>query len=41
MGQTVAEIADNLGCSRSMINKEIARIKEGLAEKLTEEGFIV
>jgi RNA polymerase sigma-70 factor (ECF subfamily) len=41
MGQTVAEIADNLGCSRSMINKEIARIKEGLTEKLTEEGFIV
>ena len=41
MGQTVAEISQTLGCSKSMINKEIAEIKSGLIEILTEEGFIV
>lgn len=41
MGQTVAEISKALGCSSSMVNKEIAEIKSSLMEILTEEGFIV
>ena len=41
MGQTVAEISQALGCSSSLVNKEINEIKRELTEILTEEGFIV
>lgn len=41
MGQTVAEISHALGCSSSLINKEINAIRNELIEILTEEGFIV
>ena len=41
IGQTVVEIAQNLGCSRYIINKDITDMKKSLQKKLTEEGFIV
>ena len=41
MGEQIEEIASNLGCSRSTINKDIAIIKRDLMEKLGEEGFII
>ena len=37
----VAEISQALGCSSSLVNKEINEIKRELTEILTEEGFIV
>ena len=40
-GKPIEQIMQKLGCSRSKVNKQIARIKQELKEKLEEEGYFV
>ena len=37
-GKTIDDVADELGVSRSKVNKQIAYIKQALMEKLAKEG---
>ncbi|MBQ7379118.1 MAG: sigma-70 family RNA polymerase sigma factor [Clostridia bacterium] len=40
-GKQIEEIADELGVSRSKINKQIVFIKQSLREKLAKEGILL
>ena len=40
MGRSIREIAKQLKCSVSTVNKELAQIKKELKEKLTKEGYL-
>ena len=40
-GKRIEDIAEEMGVSRSKVNKEIAYIKQTLREKLAKEGIIV
>ena len=41
VANTVDRIARDLNMSRSAVNKELARIRSGLKEKLESEGFTI
>lgn len=41
LAEPIDTIAQELGLSRSMVNKELARIRSGLKEKLESEGYTI